>query len=277
MFMPGNYMKKSKVKYYGIESDKIPSDTLPIRIVFISDLHNVSIGKHNKILLDKINRLAPDLVLLGGDTIVAKPGQSMDTGLRFIKDLSMQHQVYAANGNHEYRMRIYPEVYGTMYSRYQKQIEDSGVILLENTTANIFINNIPIAIHGLELDRKYYHRFEKSELPVKELKNHFGDPEDSAFHILLAHNPCYGGTYINWGSDLTLSGHYHGGIIRTLKNRPLIGNDFRLFPPYAYGCFRCGSHTMITSAGLGEHTIRLRINNPRELVVVDIRCSSTEG
>jgi len=270
-------MKKSIVKYYGITSDKIPPDTMPIRIAFISDLHNVCIGKHNKILLDKIDALSPDLLLLGGDTFVAKPDHSMDIGLRFIKDLARHHQVYAANGNHEYRMRIYPEVYGTMYSRYQKQIEDSGVILLENTTANIFINHIPIAIHGLELDRKYYHRFQKPELPVKELKAYFGEPDDKTFHILLAHNPHYGKTYMNWEADLTLSGHYHGGIIRTLKDQPLIGNDFQLFPPYAYGCFRCGSHTLITSAGMGEHTIPFRINNPRELVVVDIHPTGNES
>ncbi len=62
--------------------------------------------------------------------------------------------------------------------------------------------------------------------------------------------------------------------------------DFRLFPRYAYGEYRKKDNTpakragrrqrvtgkeqiMITGAGLGEHTLPLRINNPRELVVLE--------
>lgn len=264
-------MKKSIVKYYGIHSDKMVNRGRGLRIVFISDMHNVILGKKNAVLLDKIDALKPDLVLLGGDTIVAKPGHSMDPGLSFIKELGKRHQIYAGNGNHEYRMRIYPEVYGDMYERYQKCITDSGVILLENEAVNLVMGGTPIVIHGLELEREYYARFQRQELSRDKLKEYLGYPKEEAFHILLAHNPCYGRTYMEWGADLTLSGHYHGGIMRVFGDRPLIGNDFKLFPAYGYGHFEEHGKHLITSGGLGEHTIPLRIHNPRELVVVDVR------
>lgn len=264
-------MKKAITKYYRIQSDKIAPSDFPTRIVFISDLHNVEIGKQNELLLNKIEALNPDLVLLGGDIIIGKPNKPMKAGLDFIKKLGEKFKVYAANGNHEYRLKIYPETYGDMYERYAKAVKEAGINLLNNEQASITIGNTSMVIHGLEIDRQYYSRFKKPELKVADLDNYLGPiEEDGRYHILLAHNPRFGKSYLEWGADLTLSGHYHGGIIRLPKDMPLIGNDLQLFPPFAYGRYEENSHHLITSAGLGEHTIPLRINNPRELVVVDL-------
>ena len=38
------------------------------------------------------------------------------------------------------------------------------------------------------------------------------------YHILLAHNPEFAETYFDYGADLTLSGHVHGGIFRIGKH-----------------------------------------------------------
>ena len=257
-------------KYYQIKSAKVVPADFPIRIVFISDLHNVMIGERNEVLLKKIDLLSPDLVLLGGDTIVAKPNMPMAVGLDLIKRLGERHRVYAANGNHEYRMRIYPDSYGEMYNDYQTTLEAAGIPLLVNDSVEVIVKETPIVIHGLELERKYYSRLTRHELEVAKMDEYLSVGHDESYHILLAHNPHYARTYMEWGADLTLCGHYHGGIIRLPKDRPLIGNDFQLFPTYAYGHHRVGERHLITSAGLGEHTIPLRINNPRELVVVDI-------
>jgi predicted MPP superfamily phosphohydrolase len=263
-------MKKSIVKYYSIHSDKMGQPASKLRIVFISDMHNVVFGRKNELLLEKIDALKPDLVLLGGDTIVAKPGHAMDAGLSFIKALGRRHQVYAGNGNHEYRMKIYPEVYGEMYRHYRQCIQDGGVILLENKKVDLVLGGMHIGIHGLELEREYYARLQRRALSLDKLHEYLGQLEDETFHILLAHNPCYGKTYMEWGADLTLSGHYHGGIVR-FGDRPLIGNDFKFSPMYGYGHYEEHGKHLITSGGLGEHTIPLRIHNPRELVVIDIR------
>lgn len=263
-------MKKTITKYYRIKSDKINPSEFPIRIVFISDLHNGSNGKQNDKLISKIDSLAPDLVLLGGDTIIGKPGVSMTAGLDFIRELGKRHQIYAANGNHEYRLKIYPNTYGDMYKRYQKALDEVGAILLENKSVEVGIKGTSVVLHGLELDRAYYKRLKKKNLTVVDMVNYLEGIADDRYHVLLAHNPRYGQTYIDWGADLTLCGHYHGGIIKLPNEKGLIGNDFQLFPQYAYGHYRKEKNHVITSAGLGEHTIPLRINNPRELVVVDL-------
>ena len=45
---------------------------------FISDLHNMEFGPDNTVLKAVIDEAAPDLVIIGGDQIVAKPGENLD-------------------------------------------------------------------------------------------------------------------------------------------------------------------------------------------------------
>ena len=55
-----------------------------------------------------------------------------------------------------------------------------------------------------------------------------------------------------------------------LGKRAVVSPDFTLFPKYGYGMYRRGDSSLIVSAGMGEHTIPIRICNPRELVVVEL-------
>lgn len=263
--------KKCITKYYHLKTEKARNlEGEKLRIAFVSDLHNVCIGEENRLLAKKIRLLSPDLILIGGDSVVGKPEHDMSHAISFFKAIRGDIPVYAANGNHEYRLRIYPETYGNMYEEYKKGIEDAGIRLLENERVTVEIRGMRLTLNGYELSREYYHRFYRGELPLKEMVDVFPEPERDSYQILLAHYPRYFDTYTKWKADLVLSGHYHGGILRLFKNHAVIGNDFKLFPRYGYGLHQKNQTTMIVSAGLGEHTIPLRINNPRELVIVDL-------
>ena len=97
-----------------------------------------------------------------------------------------------------------------------------------------------------------------------------GEAEKGDPVILLAHDPTWGPVYSQWGADLTLSGHYHGGVIRF----PLIGGfispRWDLFPHYDYGMYQEGENKMLVTSGLGQHTIPVRFNNLPEMVLIDI-------
>ena len=75
---------------------------------------------------------------------------------------------------------------------------------------------------------------------------------------------------------MTLCGHYHGGMVRFGRHHGLISPDFRLFPGNAYGLFRRGKSNVLVSSGCREHTIPLRIHNPREIVVIDFYLNEQE-
>ena len=120
------------------------------------------------------------------------------------------------------------------------------------------------------MDRTYYNRFYRGPLPVSELTDHLGKPDPARYSILLAHHPAYRSSYASNGADLTLSGHYHGGVVGLGAHRGLVTPDFRLFSKNCRGLFLTGVTCQIISAGTGEHTIPVRIWNRRELIITDI-------
>lgn len=262
------------VRKYEIETDLIEKD---VTFAFLSDLHNKSFGKKNAKLLEAIDLAHPAFICCGGDMPTAHPGVSLDTAIHFMQAIAGKYKIFYANGNHEYRLRIYPEKYGDMHEKYEAALQKMGIHRLLNQ-AEIWDDNI--VIHGLELERNYYKRFHKEIPEVSVLKEQIGDwtKKDGRFHILLAHNPEYFEQYAKTGVHLVLSGHVHGGVARIPFLGGVISPSFRLFPKYDGGRFEASGEqgedtTMILSRGLGMHTIPLRFLNPAELVLITLKKS----
>lgn len=248
-------MNEFKLKKYKINSDKIKEEK--VRLHFLSDLHGLSFGVHNEELMNVIKKRKPDLVLLGGDMIVSAYRETWDLALEFIKELKEEFPVAYAMGNHELKAPDFVEKYGQE--------------LLANETKEYMIGGNQLRVSGLALEREYFKKPFSPKLTLSKLRSYLGhDAREDAYEILLAHNPCYGDTYFAYGADLTLSGHYHGGVVRFGENTGLVSTNFRPFPRYCCGRFQQQDKNMIVSAGLGEHTISLRIHNPRELIEIDL-------
>ncbi|MCI8372981.1 MAG: hypothetical protein HFI75_11435 [Lachnospiraceae bacterium] len=269
-------LKKFRVVQYSIpmcetlkEIKKEKSLEKVCRFVVLADLHNHSYGKENERLLAAIEKAEPDFVVSAGDMLVAKPGRSMKTAINLIQQLSAKYPVYYGNGNHEYRLRIYPKQYGSMYQQYKEVLDSCGVHHLENQKETIKFGNRKINICGLEIDRKYYKRFDKITMGNDYIESEIGK-KPNLFTILIAHNPAYFPQYADWGAELTVSGHVHGGIINLPKLGGVISPQIRLFPKYDGGLYRAHGKYMILSRGLGTHTIPFRIRNRAELIVVDL-------
>lgn len=241
------------------------------RILLLADLHNKVYGKNNNILLKKIEELHPEFIIVAGDMLVAKPGYDMTPAISFMERLAKTHRVYYANGNHEYRLRIYPDVYGNMSQVYTRKLKNAGVHLLQNTYERVSLDQTEFKIYGLEIDRRYYHRFENRQMEAKEVRRLLGSADKEAVNLLIAHNPKHFPAYAGWGADLVCSGHVHGGIMRLPLLGGVISPQLRLFPKYDGGLFEEGKSKMVLSRGLGTHTIPLRIFNPAEIVVIDMK------
>ncbi|MCR5754664.1 MAG: metallophosphoesterase, partial [Acetatifactor sp.] len=238
------------------------------RAVVLADLHNKSFGKQNEKLLAAIAEYEPDFILIPGDIPTAHPNKSLDVATHFIQELSKKYTIYYANGNHEHRMRLYPETYGDMYSRYEKVLRDAGVVHLINS--NTQLKEYGICIYGAEIDKYYYKRFGIKPMPDDYMPEILGTPSGEWFNVLLAHNPDYFLNYASWGSDLTLAGHVHGGVIRIpFWGRGLLSPNVRFFPKYDGGIFQKDKSVMLVSRGLGIHTIPFRLFDPAEVLVLD--------
>lgn len=239
-------------------------------IVFLTDLHNNSFGQDNELLLRAIDELHPDIVAIGGDMMVAKGQRSLEVPLHLVRALSEKYPVYYGLGNHEHRMDRDREVYGEQYDLYMDQIRKMGIHILKNRCEYLERQGQRIRITGLDLSRKYYKKIGKRPMSQTYLRRILGEGRVDEFHILLAHSPLYFKEYARWGADLVLAGHFHGGTIRLPGLGGVMTPNYMFFPEYDRGLYSEGKCRMVLSAGLGTHSVNIRLNNRPQLILIKL-------
>ena len=260
--------KISKYKIRPGQGKKRPNQSFSV--VLLSDLHNKSYGNNNEELLQAIRQAKPKAILISGDMLTCSGEEvHMDAAVALMDELTRKYPVYYANGNHESRMKNLTDGTEILYEKYVNTIRSFGVHFLENSRRLLEIHGMPVAVWGLELSKEYFRRGMPTRPDADVIRELLGEPEADYYNILLAHHPAYFSAYAEWGADLSLSGHLHGGIVRLPFIGGLISPQIRLFPKYDRGLYELNEKKLIVSAGLGEHTIPLRIHNPAELVIID--------
>ncbi len=241
-------------------------------LAFLTDIHNCLSSEEQNCIFSLLESAKPDIILIGGDMLIGRKGDPIEVAYNFIKKISEKYKVIYTYGNHEQRICLYPETYGDMGTLYEALIAQTNVICIKNQKIDLEINQVPVTVYGLLPDMDFYKKGTKHPGMEQELERTFGEKEPNRYHILLSHNPKYVQEYLSWGAHLTMSGHYHGGVILLNKSRGAVSPDYRILPNECCGMRSKGNSHMIVSAGLGEHTIPIRIHNPRELTVVHVNC-----
>lgn len=263
------------VTRYTLSPARLSGMTRDINIVFLSDLHNKVYGSRNAALFRAVRREKPDLILIGGDMLIGKPDVPYDAALEFTGSLTELCPVIYACGNHEQRMKEEPEKYTYSYQEYKGALEKKGVIFLENKSLSVEAGKAKLNISGLELPMESYRKFRKEKIRGADVERCLGfcadDRKEDAYQILLAHNPSYMSAYKEWGADLVLSGHLHGGIVRIPGIGGIITPQAFLFPKYSGEMRVEGDQAVIVSKGLGTHTINIRLFNLPEVVSLQLK------
>lgn len=245
----------------------------PVVLVFLSDLHDNTFGEKNEKLLKEIKRIHPDAVLIGGDTMVTKPGRAdLSRTKELLQGISrLSCPVFYANGNHEQRMQRDRGVYGSMYDEFRKLLEEYQVNYLQNKTVQW---RDDIAVSGVDIAWKYYQDFHPDSMVLSYLTRRLGKAESERFQILLAHSPLFFDAYAGWGADLSLAGHFHGGTIRLPGLGGVMTPQYQFFHPFCGGVFEQNGRWMLVSRGLGTHSINIRIGNRPQLAVIRLEPKS---
>ena len=259
-------MNRFVVVPYEIRSPKIKEK---YTFVMLSDLHNKAYGRQNEKLIRAITALAPDSVMTAGDMYTSKKGTGSANALALLGALAERFPVYLANGNHEHKTRMNPVQFEDMYEQYVAELKKKKLSRLINE--HVVVPKYNLDICGLEIGQEYFKHFKKQRMPSGYVKKLAGGANQERFQILLAHNPIYFQEYADWGADLVLSGHIHGGIIRLPYFGGVVSPAATLFPKYDGGEFTLGGSTMILGRGLGTHTLPVRMFNPGEIVFVTLR------
>lgn len=246
----------------------------PVRIAVISDLHGREFGRENARLIEKIRAQKPDAIFLDGDMIDRGTDSSDLQGLlHLIRALCEIAPVYFAPGNRELEyMETDPSL--------PDQAAAAGAVVVNDSYADVTLAGQPLRIGGTMGHAFYFGRSEEefSSSPEYQFLKAFEDTDVPK--ICLAHMPdtfIFNGAYNLWNVDLILSGHTHGGLIRL----PFIGGLYApmqgWFPEYDQGYFRLGEHMqMVITSGLAGHGMIPRINNPPEIVVIDLVPETTQ-
>ena len=262
-------LRDFRVTKYRICSQKLNGIKREKKIIFLSDLHNRMYGEENERLLESIRNQHPDLILIGGDMLVRKDGNSYDKTVHFLAKLPGICPVYCANGNHEQKLKELPDKYEQSYEEYKKALTASGIHMLENASETVKLDEVPVKLSGLEIPLGAYARFGKKELSLKEITDRIGEHGDD-YQILLAHHPGYMKEYLAYGADLILGGHYHGCVVQLPGIGGVISTNFTLFPKYSGGIYPEGEQIAVVSRGLGTNSVPLRLWNWPELIVLEL-------
>jgi len=268
--------KTLSVSEYTVESDRIPAASDGYRMVYLSDLHDDTFGERNEFLARKIRELKPDILLIGGDMTSAQVRHNPEPFKAFDELMSGLQGIPAvfSFGNHEYRIctekafEAWREIGRELFERYDIRV-------LHDEALDLFGKGSGIRIYGSDPDPDYYRHGRKRPFPEHYVEDRLGKADPDRFNVVLSHTPLYMEEFTDWGADLVLSGHFHGGTIRL----PLLGGvmtpQFQFFSRYCRGKVVCPKGLGIVSGGLGTHSINIRINNKPDIVLVKLKSSGS--
>lgn len=230
------------------------------RLVQISDLHtDISLTRaHLADVVELINQQQPDLVAVTGDFVSYEALPHVEDIVATLSQLRPRDATVAVLGNHDYWTEI---------ELIRQAITRSGMIDLNNAVYTIHRGAARLHVAGVD-------DFWEDQARLDQVLARLS-PTGAA--ILLAHEPDFADISAASGRfDLQISGHSHGGQVIVPFWGPLVAPPYGL--KYPVGCYRVGGMWLYTNRGLGESSIRLRLNCRPEITVFTLESEqSTNG
>ncbi|MBQ9120408.1 MAG: metallophosphoesterase [Lachnospiraceae bacterium] len=241
--------------------ESLPAAFDGFRMVQISDFHNAKFGKGNQGLVQKVKSAAPDIIVITGDFIDSRR-TDIAVSLAFAKELTEIAPCYYVTGNHESRLK--EEELGKL----EQGLLAAGVVVLRDKKVLIEKNGEQMALVGIE-DPDFSKDWNEITANVMREKIDALTEED-CFTIVLSHRPEYYEAYKDAKVNLVLAGHAHGGQIRLPFVGGVIAPHQGLFPKYDAGLYREDEFALMVSRGIGNSLCPVRVNNPPEIVVLEL-------
>lgn len=189
------------VREYKVTSTNLPESFHGFKIVHFSDLHYLTTIQKKEVdkLVNKINKLKPDLVVFTGDLIDSKKeatNEDLNNLINSLNKIKVTTGMYAIKGNHDY-----------INDNFEKVFNETNFKILNNSYELIYYKGtMPILLTGigssLENDSDIDLAFSFSEM-------------DNLYTISLLHEPDIIDNIKNkYQVNLALAGHSHNGQIR---------------------------------------------------------------
>ncbi|HUS94177.1 MAG TPA: metallophosphoesterase [Patescibacteria group bacterium] len=243
--------------FLDIETDRLPDNAAPIRILHISDLHIERLTFREEKLLELIRHTQPDLILITGDYL----------NLSYTNDPQAHAQVRQLLGN------IFAP-YGVFATLGSPLVDIREVVtpLFDGLSVRLLVNEWEEIQLGddrcvvlLGLDCSHHLPTDRRQLADLVMASPNTGPR-----ILLYHAPDLMVEASQHEVDLYLCGHTHGGQVR-LPGYGAILTSSQLGKRYEMGLYRSGRTQMYVSRGVGLEGLsapRVRFLAPPEITLV---------
>ncbi|NLM09241.1 MAG: metallophosphoesterase [Clostridiaceae bacterium] len=265
IYFDNNFLE---VLQYSAASNKIPPLFKGFKILQISDLHSKEFGNYNKRLVKKITGENPDIVVMTGDMVNSRD-TDFEVFINFARQISKSYDIYYIVGNHEQNLS------DDKRKILIDNLNEIGIRVLDNEKVMITRGTDSINLYGLWFNLRYYKDLNNEYTKdvffgADQIQSILGNLDTDSYNILLTHNPLYADTYSDWGADLILSGHMHGGMIRVPFIGGLLSPEREFFPKYDAGKYQVNGKILIVNRGLGNGDFGIRVFNRPEISVITL-------
>lgn len=243
------------IEEHTIRLARLPEAFRGMRVVQISDFHYAEYSEAYFLreMVDRVNRLRPDMVVLTGDFVsygllpVSYARRHAGGCAEILSEISCPLR-YAILGNHDVGV-------GQRY--VVGPLHENGIPVLLNQAVPLERGGQRLWVAGLNSASEGRSR------PEQAIPETRGEPT-----MVLAHEPDILPQVARYKVDLMLSGHTHGGQVRLPFLPPLH------LPPlgrkYVEGLFRQGETQLYVNRGIGAVGLPFRLNCPPEITVLTL-------
>lgn len=245
-----NYYSNAVVKKFKVALKGLPEALKGFKIVQISDLHlgQMMTKKTLEQVVDQVNSLKPDLIAITGDLADGSTAKLLNEA-NPLKNLKAEKGIYFVTGNHEYYSGV---------ENWTFAIDKMGIKVLNNENIKIrreddYFYLAGVTDHeGKNFGREHASDFEKA----------LSGLENGKKKILLAHQPIAVQKASEYGADLVLAGHTHGGQIWPF-------NYFvYLQQPYLKGFYDYNGTKLYVNQGTGCWGPPVRLGSKNEITQI---------
>lgn len=266
-----------RVEYADVYLNDLPAEFDGTRILFLSDLHvdHFNSSERAAELVNRLQTLAPDLLLLGGDYSSTDISTPLLTGLHLSTPQQLRDQEqtwrdrfflliqqfdaplgkYGVRGNHDVELDALREA-----------MLLGDVTLLQNQAVEIHKDGATLLLVGLD-------DWAAGEQAPRALAQQVNSSDCA---LVLSHNPDAlpslnnqpardGGAWV----DLMLSGHTHGGQITLFGYKPLLLNSI-YGERYWRGWISENRAHLLVSNGVGATFVPLRLGAPPQAHLITL-------
>ena len=241
-----------KVAELTVTSGDLPASFNGTKIVFVSDIHHGPFFSRARVadMVERINKLHPDLVVLGGD-YVHRSSIYLLPFFDELRKLQAPLGIFAVLGNHEHWSDV----------RLTRELmARNGINSCDNKSSWVKRGDGRIKVGGVG---DWWEGRQNLAATTEDVK-------ESDFCILVSHNPDYLEEIPTALVDLTLSGHTHGGQVTLFGLwAPQVPSLYK--QKYRYGMVTSGKMKSYITSGVGTITPPVRFFCRPEIVLITLQ------